>query len=87
MRSRCQESCSPANLISWLRLTGDAPSPGGADPLGHHLHLATREPDANAYVPLAALAVIGLLALPLALGLPGRSVARVPAVATLDGER
>ena len=35
---------SPANLISWLRLTGGAPSPGGADPLGHHLHLATREP-------------------------------------------
>jgi hypothetical protein len=42
----------------------------------------------NAYVPLAALAVIGLLGLPLALALPGRSVAvRGPAVATLDGER
>ena len=41
----------------------------------------------NAYLPLAALAVISLLGLPLALGLPGRSVARVPAVATFDGER
>lgn len=36
---------SPGNLVSWLRLTGGAPSPGGADPLGHHLYLATREPD------------------------------------------
>ena len=41
----------------------------------------------NAYVPLAALAVIGLLGLPLALGLPGRFVIRAPAIATLDGER
>jgi predicted MFS family arabinose efflux permease len=41
----------------------------------------------NAYLPLAALAVISLLGLPLALGLPGRSVGRAPAVATLDGER
>jgi xylulokinase len=36
---------SPGNLVSWLRVTGGAPSPGGADPLGHHLHLATSEPD------------------------------------------
>jgi MFS family permease len=41
----------------------------------------------NAFVPLAALAVIALLGLPLALGLPGRSVARAPAVASFDGER
>ena len=43
----------------------------------------------NAYVPLAALAVIGVgLGLPLALALPGRSIAvRAQAVATLDGER
>jgi len=41
----------------------------------------------NPYVPLAALAVIALLGLPLALGLPGRPAARVSAVATLDGER
>jgi predicted MFS family arabinose efflux permease len=41
----------------------------------------------NAYVPFAALAVIGLLGLPLALGLPGRSAARRYSIATLDGER
>jgi xylulokinase len=41
---------SPGNLVSWLRLTGGAPSPGGADPLGHHLHLATREPDLYARI-------------------------------------
>jgi predicted MFS family arabinose efflux permease len=41
----------------------------------------------NAYVPLAALAVIALLGVPLALGLPGRSRAHTRAVATLDGER
>jgi xylulokinase len=33
---------SPGNLMSWLRLTGGAPSPHGADPLGHHLHLRDR---------------------------------------------
>ena len=41
----------------------------------------------NAYAPLAALAIICLLGLPFALGLPGRSVARVQVVATFDGER
>ena len=41
----------------------------------------------NAYLPLAALAVIALLGLPIAIGLPGRAVARITAVATLDGER
>jgi len=41
----------------------------------------------NAYVPLAAIAVICLLGLPLALGLPGHSVARAQVVATFDGER
>ena len=40
----------------------------------------------NAYVPLAALAVIGVLGLPLAFALPGRSALRAGAVATLDGE-
>ncbi|HEV3274852.1 MAG TPA: FGGY-family carbohydrate kinase [Candidatus Dormibacteraeota bacterium] len=35
---------SPGNLVRWLRLTGGAPSPGGADPLGHHLYLSSREP-------------------------------------------
>ena len=41
---------SPGNLLGWLRVTGGAPSPGGADPLGHHLYLATREPDVYARV-------------------------------------
>jgi xylulokinase len=36
---------SPGNLVRWLRLTGGAPSPGGADPLGHHLYLSSREPE------------------------------------------
>jgi xylulokinase len=36
---------SPGNLLRWLRLTGGAPSPGGADPLGHHLVLSSREPE------------------------------------------
>ena len=36
---------SPGNLVRWLRLTGGAPSPGGADPLGHHLYLSNREPE------------------------------------------
>jgi xylulokinase len=39
---------SPGNLMSWLRLTGGAPSPHGADPLGHHLHLREREPEVYA---------------------------------------
>ncbi|MFI5285714.1 MAG: MFS transporter [Candidatus Dormibacteria bacterium] len=41
----------------------------------------------NAYAPLAALAVIVVLGLPLAVGLPGRSVRRAQAVATFDGKR
>ncbi|MFI5285713.1 MAG: FGGY-family carbohydrate kinase [Candidatus Dormibacteria bacterium] len=41
---------SPGNLVNWLRLTGGAPSPGGADPLGHHLYLATREPELYARI-------------------------------------
>jgi hypothetical protein len=41
----------------------------------------------NAFLPLAALTVITILGVPLALRLPGRSVARLPAVATFDGER
>jgi hypothetical protein len=41
----------------------------------------------NAYVPFVALAIISLLGLPLALGLPGRSAVRARAVATFDGER
>jgi xylulokinase len=36
---------SPANILSWMRLTGGAPSPHGADPLGHELYLRHCEPD------------------------------------------
>ena len=36
---------SPGNLLAWLRLTGGAPSPQGADPLGHELYLKHRQPD------------------------------------------
>ena len=39
---------SPGNLVAWMRLTGGAPSPHGADPLGHELHLRERERDVYA---------------------------------------
>ena len=39
---------SPGNIVAWLRLTGGAPSPGGADPLGHHLHLREHSPEVYA---------------------------------------
>ena len=35
---------TPANMIRWIQLTGGAPSPNGADPLGHELYLRHREP-------------------------------------------
>ena len=36
---------SPANLLRWVQLTGGAPSPNGADPLGHELYMRNCEPD------------------------------------------
>jgi xylulokinase len=39
---------TPGNLLRWVRLTGGAPSPHGADPLGHELHLRHREPQVYA---------------------------------------
>jgi xylulokinase len=36
---------SPGNMLRWIQLTGGAPSPNGADPLGHELYLRTCEPD------------------------------------------
>ena len=39
---------SPANLLRWLRVTGGAPSPHGADPLGHTLYLRSEEPNVYA---------------------------------------
>ena len=36
---------SPANLMRWVQLTGGAPSPNGADPLGHELYMRNCEPE------------------------------------------
>ncbi len=36
---------SPANMVRWIQLTGGAPSPNGADPLGHELYLRNCEPE------------------------------------------
>lgn len=35
---------SPGNILQWLRYTGGAPSPHGADPLGHELYLRNCAP-------------------------------------------
>jgi xylulokinase len=39
---------SPGNMLRWIQLTGGAPSPHGADPLGHELFLRHREPEVYA---------------------------------------
>ena len=39
---------SPVNMVRWIQLTGGAPSPNGADPLGHELYLRNRQPEAYA---------------------------------------
>jgi xylulokinase len=39
---------SPGNLVRWIQLTGGAPSPNGADPLGHELYLRACRPDSYA---------------------------------------
>ncbi len=39
---------SPFAALKWIRLTGGAPSPHGADPTGHALYLGSREPDTYA---------------------------------------
>ncbi len=36
---------SPGNMLRWVQLTGGAPSPHGADPLGHELYLRSCEPE------------------------------------------
>jgi xylulokinase len=35
----------PTAIVPWLRYTGGAPSPGGADPSGHALFMARERPD------------------------------------------
>lgn len=39
---------SPGNMVRWIQVTGGAPSPNGADPLGHELYLRNNEPDVYA---------------------------------------
>jgi xylulokinase len=39
---------TPGNVLRWIRLTGGAPSPNGADPLGHQLYLRHSEPETYA---------------------------------------
>jgi xylulokinase len=36
---------SPMNILRWVQLTGGAPSPNGADPLGHELYMRSCEPE------------------------------------------
>jgi len=36
---------SPARILRWVQLTGGAPSPHGADPLGHELYMRNCEPE------------------------------------------
>ena len=53
---------SPANMLRWIRLTGGAPSPNGADPLGHELYMRNCEPElyARAKLLLEPLDYVGL---------------------------
>jgi xylulokinase len=53
---------SPANILRWVQLTGGAPSPHGADPLGHELYLRNCEPQlyAKTAMLLEPLDYIGL---------------------------
>ncbi len=44
---------SPANMLRWIRITGGAPSPNGADPLGHEHYL--RKHDAETYAQAVSL--------------------------------
>ena len=39
---------SPGNILRWVQLTGGAPSPNGADPLGHEMYLRNCEPEVYA---------------------------------------
>ena len=43
---------SPGNILRWVRLTGGAPSPTGADPLGHELYMRNCEPELYAKTSL-----------------------------------
>jgi xylulokinase len=53
---------SPGNILRWVQVTGGAPSPNGADPLGHELYLRNCESDvyAKARALLEPLDYLGL---------------------------
>jgi xylulokinase len=53
---------SPGNMVRWIQITGGAPSPNGADPLGHELYLRNCEPDvyARSHTLLEPVDYIGL---------------------------
>src|SRR5260370_3648030 len=55
---------SPGNILRWVQLTGGAPSPNGADPLGHELYLRSCEPHVYAK-PRALLEPLDYLGLKL----------------------
>ncbi len=54
---------SPRNIVRWIQVTGGAPSPNGADPLGHELYLRNCEPDVytRTHALLEPLDYLGLL--------------------------
>ena len=41
---------TPSNLLRWIQITGGAPSPHGADPLGHQLYLRHCQPEVYARI-------------------------------------
>jgi xylulokinase len=53
---------SPVNILRWVQITGGAPSPHGADPLGHELYLRNCEPElyARATTLLEPLDYLGM---------------------------
>jgi xylulokinase len=61
---------SPVNMLRWVQMTGGAPSPHGADPLGHELYMRSCEPElyARTSMLLEPLDYLGLR-------LTGRAVA------------
>ena len=69
---------SPGNILRWVQLTGGAPSPHGADPLGHELYMKSCEPElyARTRTMLEPVDYVGLR-------LTGRAVA-TPASMTLS---
>jgi xylulokinase len=91
---------SPVNMMRWIQITGGAPSPNGADPLGHELYLRNCEPEiyARADALLEPVDYVGLrftglrAATPASMILswltdnrPGAPVAYVPALVARSG--